>query len=144
MTFEQQLKAFAKKTGQKTQDVFRQVAFELSVDVINRTPVDMGGAKGSWTPSINTVSNSSGQKGDLTGSKAIGSVRNKVKNLKNGNTFFLISNLEYIGVLEYGGYTSQGEKTTSDGYSTQAPNGMVRIAADNFQKQLDEAVKDVT
>ena len=50
---------------------------------------------------------------------------------KNGDTLFLVSNAPYMEKLEYGGY-SQGpnstDKTTSNGYSTQAPNGMVRLA----------------
>lgn len=59
-----------------------------------------------------------------------------------GNVFYLTNNLSYIRVLEYGLYPQGAYKTfrTKGGYSIQAPQGMVRITAREFNRVVKEQV----
>ena len=61
-----------------------------------------------------------------------------------GNVFYLTNNLPYIGKLEYGGYPnpSNGSKTVG-GFSTQAPEGMVRVSIENFQQGLNKSISEL-
>lgn len=140
------LAKLAAKQKQTIRQLAGRTAFLVASDVIERTPVDQGVAKGSWTPSINktpTDFSNTVSKSGIQATTRAGTVANK---LQIGDTFYLLSNLVYMPVLEYGGYgTGSGatNKTTRDGYSVQAPHGMVRIAIDNINKSLREAIKDV-
>jgi hypothetical protein len=139
------LGAYLEDKGRDMEQGVGTALFELSSDIINRTPVDEGGARGSWTPDINQMSSSSSNTVDKSGKRTINSARAKTKKFKLGDTFYLFSNLVYMPKLEFGGY-SQGagatSKTTRDGFSIQAPHGMVRKSIDNFGKNLDKAIKD--
>lgn len=124
------LAKLAAKQKRSIGQVARSVAFEVASDVIERTPVDQGVAKGSWTPSLNKAPSSFSETKSKSGIQATtraGTVANK---LQIGGTFYLLSNLVYMPPLEYG-------------WSMQAPSGMVRIAIDNINKSLAKALKDV-
>lgn len=140
------LAKLAAKQKRNIEQVIRSVAFEVSSSVIETTPVDKGTAKGSWTPSLNKVPSTFSETKSKSGIQATARAGTVANRLQVGDTFYLLSNLVYMPVLEYGGYgTGSGatNKTTRDGYSVQAPHGMVRIAIDNINKSLKEAIKDV-
>ena len=57
----------------------------------------------------------------------------------------MTNNLPYIQKLEYGGYPNPaktGDKTVN-GYSKQAPAGMVRISLEQIKNELSEIIEDV-
>jgi len=145
MTFAQQMEAFAKKTNNKIEDVVGAVCFQLSESIVLRTPVDTGRARANWIPSLNNVSRETSDETDKTDDAS--PTLNKVKPFAEksaGKIFYLINNLPYIKVLEYGKYgTGPGAtiKTTRDGYSIQAPYGMVRISTIRFRQALKKAIK---
>jgi len=134
---------------EKKQRSLRQVAFqvfyELSSDIIMRTPVDTGYARGSWAAGINKTSLNWSGAPDRGGRSTLGKVSSSTKSFQLGDTLYLGSNLEYMSVLEYGQYGTGAyatSKTTRDGFSVQSPYGMVRVAIDNFGKNLEKAIKD--
>lgn len=140
------LAKLAAKQKRNINQVARSLFIEVGTDVIERTPVDQGTAKGSWTFSADNPSPQFNVVPDKSGQKAINALSAGVRGTQSGGTMYLLSNLVYMPVLEYGGYgTGSGatNKTTRDGYSVQAPQGMVRIAIDNINKSLKEAIKDV-
>ncbi len=69
-------------------------------------------------------------------------------------TIYISNNLPYIATLEYGGYpnpvqkgtwnkkTKSYEQRSANGFSKQAPNGMVGITMANVQKVIREAVDE--
>ena len=143
MDFNLSMEKFAEKTLDKLEVGFKKVAFGLSEDIIMATPVDSGRARGNWFPEINTFSNQEDLKADdKKGSKAISKTKAKVRALKLGQTFTLTNNLPYIVRLEYGLYplNSKGSKTIS-GFSTQAPQGMVRINIIKWQQHINNGFK---
>lgn len=125
--------------------VVYQSMVSVSTDIILNTPVDEGFARNSWTMGINTTSvNYSTVRGPV-GTAAINRVKGEMKKFKLGDEIYLLSNLVYMPVLEFGQYgTGAGAtyRSTRDGFSVQAPNGMVRVAINRFQAGLDEAIKN--
>lgn len=104
--------------------VVRGTLLDMTSKIIKLSPVKTGRFRGNWNASVNSpdmstkvVSNSG-----FALSKAI----NVTSTMQMGQTFYLTNNLPYAMRLEYG-------------YSAQAPNGMVRITAAEFQSEINKA-----
>lgn len=145
MSFSKQMRKWADKTGASVDQVARASLFQLSGSIIKRNPVGdpdtwesppppgyIGGtSRGNWFASINapvttpdyTVLDNNG---DKTISKANVVIQDAI-----GEVFYLTNNMPYIGRLEY------------EGWSLQAPNGMVRISLAEFEQALKKAVSDL-
>lgn len=54
-SFGRQLRSWSELTGESMDDVARGFTFEISREIINRTPVDTGRLRGNWQATINTV-----------------------------------------------------------------------------------------
>lgn len=127
---------WCKKANKKVDTVARAITLEIFSRVIQRTPVDTGAARGNWQVGINTMP---------TGTVAAGGTNN-LGSLKGkpvvGNVIWLVNNLPYIGVLEYGGYPNPpktGTKTIG-GFSKQAPAGMVRVTVQEVSSAVQKAM----
>lgn len=93
---------------------------------------------------------------DASGASTLNRAEQKIKNLaetkKNTLTFYFINVAPYAIKLEYGGYAKNTSSTltTPDGYSTQAPQGMVRkyntqdrnTLVSQIQHSVNNAVKN--
>lgn len=144
MTFAADIAKFAQKTNQSLDRVIRGFCAQLSTEIIQRTPVDTGRLRGSWIPSINSPSTAEGTP-DKSGAGVIGKV-DSVAAGAVGNVFYLVNNLPYAPVAEYGLWgtgPNATAKTGGTGYSIQAPQGMVRVSVQLATKLLNDAVKDV-
>jgi hypothetical protein len=151
MTWESDWKKIEKKIDHVLNKGIRATLFGVSTAIIKETPADTGRARGNWQASVG-----SGATGEVfvTGkrsgqAKAIASV-NQAASVAVGDLFFLTNNLPYIRVLEYGEYPTTfktnvdqkgGPKITRDGYSIQAPYGMVRKNVQNFNRLLVKNIK---
>lgn len=121
---------WAEKTNQGVDEAIRRAVVDVSSRIIKRTPVDTGRARGNWIPSIGApVLNSVSEKG-LPESTVISNVI-KQSNSATGNVFYLTNNLPYIGRLEY------------QGWSKQAPRGMVRVTVLEFNAAMTKALNEV-
>jgi len=141
------LDVWAKKIGTRADNIINKVCFGMSEAVIEQTPVwrgegKRGGtARGNWQPTLNGAA-----QGTLDFQDELGTAtKQKAKEVSNnaaGNVFYLTNNLPYIRVLEYGLYPQGAYKTfrTKGGYSIQAPQGMVRITAREFNRVVKEQV----
>lgn len=113
----------------------KKVVMDVDRKVVERTPVDTGRAQGNWLPSIGPEPQWIGDSGALGGSASMGAVAATLSGLRLGDTAWLANGLPYIRVLEYGLYPNPPKKGTGKtigGYSTQAPAGMVRVTAAEF------------
>lgn len=166
MSLTSDILSFAKKALSTSEGVIVKVRTEVSDSIINKTPLDTmnpgdgGQAKASWEAKIGSKGQSNKSARDKTGD----TTKEKAKQVAMTNIaqdFYLTSTCEYIGVLEYGGYPNPVKKGTYlsskqskdgvsgpgyhkfsvDGYSKQAPHGMVRITIADFQNIVDEVVK---
>ena len=111
MSFSDDLRKFAEKTGATVDETLRAVTFELFASVITDTPVDTGRARGNWQCRIDQRPTGTTER---TGADAAtAEVRAELDAFGVGHAAWLVNNLPYIERLEYG-------------YSQQAPAGMVR------------------
>jgi len=139
---------WAKLTKQKPERCKRWYLFLMYSKIVQRTPVDEGRARGNWNVSVGECDTSINE--ELKTAKY-----RSVKDLplpKGDTSMFISNNLIYMPKLEYGGFgkyvegkqvsKANGPKTVN-GYSKQAPNGMVGVTVAEASKILEQAVKRV-
>lgn len=143
MGFAANLNKLCERAGEKAALVVRRAALELQSQMIERTPVDTGRAKGSWQAGVGVVNTADGA-ADKTGAAALGRSQTVLESWKPGQTIYLTLSLPYAKVMEYGQYgnppgSANGPKTVG-GYSRQAPAGMVRLAVQSYGEAVSKAV----
>lgn len=139
-TFGQDLLRFARLTEQSMDQVARATILELSTSIILKTPVDTGRLRGNWQATIGFQA--AGDTVSVGAQAAIADVKTALVTAI-GSRFYLTNNLPYAAVAEFGLWgTGDGatNKTTRDGYSVQAPYGMVRVSVASYQQNLLAAV----
>jgi len=130
MSFALDLKQFAAKTHKQIWTINRKVALEVLRRVVMRTPVESGRAKGNWQTSVGTPIEREIERTDKGGGSVISSAVSVIESWESDNvSIFLMNNLPYIGRLE-------------DGYSSQAPAGMVKITVAEFQQIVNTGASD--
>lgn len=134
-TFSLDISKFAEKAGKKADKVVREICLNLLSEIVYKTPVDTGRARANWqssigTPAVGTIKfdadAGSGIRAPNKSAASVSAINNGVPLLKQatGNIFWITNNLPYIQRLEY------------EGWSNQAPRGMVGIAIDNMKRDL--------
>ena len=135
-TFTLDINKFAEKVGAEAEKVVREICLNLYTDIVYKTPADTGRARANWFTSIGTPSNQTIEfegGGAAAQNLAIGRAMPDIAKAA-GDVFWITNNLPYISSLEFGLY-GEGPKTIQ-GFSKQAPRGMVRIAIDNMKRDL--------
>ena len=128
MSFASDMEAYAKKAGASLEETTRAVALELFGSVIKDTPVQTGRAKGNWQTTIGATA--SGTVDRLGESEALADVSQQTASFGAGKVIYLSNNLPYIYRLEY------------DGWSQQAPGGMLRKNVARIQSIVAKAARD--
>lgn len=88
-----------------------------------------GRFRGNWMFSIGSPDTSTVDQVDPGGSRSMARIVNGALQFNAGETAYITNSQPYAIPLEYG-------------HSTQAPNGMVRITLANFQKIVEEAIRN--
>lgn len=110
--FEQQLRGFGVVAAEKIDRIRRASALELFKLVIYATPVDTGRLRGNWQTTINTPAAAATSRDDPSGAAALSEAMANLGGL--ADVVWFVNNLPYAERVEY------------DGWSRQAPEGMVR------------------
>lgn len=120
MAFADDVKRFALDVRGESDKVVRTATLELFSGIIKSTPVDTGRARGNWQTSVGQP-----QGGTLerTGMEAALTEVQATVPEGAGQLVYLSNNLPYIERLE-------------NGWSQQAPIGMVRINVDRVRQML--------
>jgi hypothetical protein len=118
-SFEADVNKFQRKTVDKMDQIVRKVALELFTRIIYKTPVDTGRARANWQVAIGTPAAGTVEIDDKSGNATVSKATAKSAGFKAGDTIYLANNLPYIRRLE-------------DGYSQQAPAGMVTLTVQEF------------
>jgi hypothetical protein len=114
--------------------VAKKAVFDLGRGLIERTPVDTGTARANWQAAQGGSPAAVVQEYGGTAQRAAG------KAMATGNTlvfsdaystFWWLNGLPYIEALEFG-------------HSTQAPEGMVRLAMAEVEARFDEFIDEAT
>jgi hypothetical protein len=143
MSFKSQITKFKNNTEKKATLTFRGTALSLFGMVILSTPVGnknlwkvprapagyVGGRlRGNWQVTLNTPADSFTDDIDADGGATQGSASRGISKAKLGDKIYLINNLPYAQVVE-------------NGSSTQAPNGMVKVAVASFNAAVKRNIK---
>jgi hypothetical protein len=131
-TFSLGLDAFVQKTKANADTVVRQASLSVLSSVVKRSPVDTGRFRGNWqttvaNPATGTLErDDKGVKGSPPGPEVYSSALNALAGTKAGETVWIVNNLPYAQRLE-------------NGWSDQAPTGMVRLTVNEFEKYVKDA-----
>lgn len=123
MSFADDLAKYCQAAGDKIDLVVRKSALELQASMIAKSPVDTGRFKSNWQCGLG------GMNPDTTaaaGSDALGRTVVVLQGYKPGQTIWLTNNLPYAKRLE-------------NGWSQQAPSGMVRLTVQDFKYAVKRA-----
>ena len=136
MSFSVNVAKLASKRKAEIGDIKRAIVFDVFKNVIKKTPVDSGRAKGNWFVSENAPSAEMNSRKDRSQLGGIGASSTRELDLVNARFTIdiLTNNLPYASLLEFGGYNHATDKTTASGYSSQAPFGMVRQTLREFSR----------
>lgn len=123
--FGSQISAWADAVRQKLDAAADEIVQETHRRLLNQTPVDSGDLKAGWTQSVNVLPTA------FNGSTVTA---------KAGQVVYIATDKVYAPIIEYGLYPNPPKHPTgrtANGYSTQAPQGMVRITVTNMQNWLE-------
>jgi len=134
MGFAADLRAMCERAGDKAENVVRLAAIELERGMVVSTPVDTGRAKGAWACGVGTINTTESGRRDTTpkGSAdeggALAAAEATLKTWKPGQVIWLTLSLPYARRLE-------------NGWSDQAPSGMVRLSVQRYSDHIRKAVE---
>jgi len=121
------IKAFVQRTELTLDQMLRSIALTLLSAIVKRSPVDTGRFRGNWMVQVDLAPQTT-ETEDKAGSATIAQGQAEIARFKFGETVYLLNHLVYALELEYGS-------------SKQAPSGMVRITAREFQAYVQRAAK---
>ena len=128
MSFSDDLGKFQVNAINATEKTVRGTAIALWRAVILDSPVDSGRFRGNWFASQGDPSRITTTTTDKTGAKAVQNATRFVLSANSWQDLWLSNNLPYAQRLE-------------NGYSNQAPAGMVRVNVARFQGILSGEAK---
>lgn len=142
-TFALDLQKFAEKTGKKADDAVGLVVIKVASALDARSPVGdasywkspppkgyVGGRfRGSWNLGVDSLP-ANIETIDPSGEGAQGRIIAAIPEQASGKVYYLINATPYGRRIE-------------DGWSRQAPQGLVGLTAIEFQQKVDEAVAQV-
>lgn len=118
MSFSDDIKRFTGKTEKSVEMVFRGTALDVISKIMQRSPVKTGRFRGDWQTTLNMPAS-----GVIEGtaSNSLNKARSVSGSAKLTDAIYYINNLPYSLRLE-------------NGYSKQAPAGMVKLTVSEFQR----------
>lgn len=144
-TFHADVRRWVQAAKGDVDKVVRKVVLDLGKAIIYRTPIDTGRLVGNWqfgTDEYPTTAHPNWS----THEDAVGQLASQTAGITAGHVHYIVNNMVYAGVVEYGGYPNPpkgGSGKTVGGFSTQAPQGMVRVTVLEYQTYLEKAVMAV-
>lgn len=143
--FGDQLRAFANKTDKRTNALVKKLVFDISTKLVLRSPVGdpsywiskpppgyVGGRfRANWQYGLDHINTSTTETIDKSGQSTMSRFRTSVPANAVGHVHYLTNSLPYGPRLE-------------NGWSRQAPHGMVRLTAQEYQQTVRKLVAQLT
>lgn len=126
----QQLRAFQDKTERKIGLAVGKIVLDAFSEVVVMSPVDTGRFRGNWQVAIGEQPTGTVELLDPDGTIVTARVAAVSGNVKPGDVVYMVNNLPYARRLE-------------DGYSQQAPAGMVKLTVQKYQPIADRAIRSI-
>ena len=128
MSFAASVQKFSRMASQSLEKTVRAIEIQLFAEIIDLSPRRSGRFVGNWQ--ISQGSPASGEiDREAQKQQAISEMNEVVAALRGGGVTFLSNNLPYAHRLEF------------EGWSKQAPEGMVRRTVARFNQIADEAAR---
>ena len=152
------IKNFVEKAKKNPETTMRQTTFKLFSAIIKASPVDTGRFRMNWQVAGAAPATGVSVLGyDKTGDGAVGGAASYIFSSSDWGEFTMTNNLPYAEVIEFGGYKamfgfsnsfmgpvkSADGGQTINGYSKQAPQGVVRVNVARFNTLLEEEAAKV-
>jgi len=150
--FEKDISFFINKTNTNITKVKALAIYDLFSNVVDDTPLYIKGYSGrgnvkyNWTISVGTLNPKYLMGTDVGGSRTKERGYAQLMKLTDGSveTVYIHNSHPAILKLEYGGYPTPSKTgRTSGGFSTQAPQGILRVNALQWNVYVPSAVKTV-
>lgn len=129
--FEKKAAKFLEQEQKRLANVGAETMRLLEEAVVNQTPLDSGQLKSNWFVSVNSTSaketKDTTQRNRKMNQKTL---KDAIKAYKTTQDLYLRNSLVYAPIVEFGGYPNPPKVITGktkNGFSTQAPKGMLRI-----------------
>ena len=122
---------WARKVERRMDVAVRKITEGVFAGVIEISPVDKGRFKANWQPAIGSAPSGIIEATDPSGAMVMAKVSGVVAGVKAGDVIYMVNNLPYARRLE-------------DGYSKQAPAGMVALTVQRFQPIAAEAIRQAS
>lgn len=130
MGFAEDLAKQCARAGEKAATVVRHTALALQSDMVERSPVDTGRFKSNWQAGVGQINRDTSASPDPSGSGAVMRTIQVLQGWKPGQTIWLTNSMPYAQRLE-------------DGWSRQAPTGMVKLTVQAYAEAVKRAVEAV-
>jgi len=125
------INAFVLRAKDNQEQVIRAVSLRILARLVQMSPVDTGRFRGNWLVGFNNAPTGTTAEVDPDGTQTLARGSLVIEQFKVGMTaVYFTNNLPYAYPLEMG-------------HSQQAPGGMVRITAAEFQQFFDAAAQEV-
>lgn len=118
---------FAKKAKDNAELVVRKVVLDVGKSVVMKSPVDTGRFRANWQHSTGDYSPEVFDEFDKDGGPTIANIAASLSDSTAANVHYLTNSLPYSIRLE-------------NGWSKQAPAGVVAITVVEYQQLVDQAV----
>jgi hypothetical protein len=125
--FGAQMRAIAKRTGQRAEKVAAATLISTFTEIIGRTPVDTGRLQGEWQTTVQSPP------ATQAGKRSKGSaILELVTTIDDPDLYFFSNNMPYAARIEFDGHSS-----------IKAPAGMVRVSLARTQAILAREARKV-
>ncbi len=129
MGFKQDLQAFATGAQERMDAVVRGTLVELSTRLVMRSPVDTGRFRGNWHLGVGAPIPYSLNTFDKAGGSTLSRMRGAIPKDELDTVYYITNNVLYGMALEMG-------------HSKQAPRGVVRVTAMEFDAMVRGALAE--
>lgn len=128
--FAGQVRRWSDETKGKLDLAVRKISLEVFSNVIMLSPVDTGRFRGNWQTAVGQVPSGTIEAVDPSGSIVTARVQSVIGSVEAGDVILMVNNLPYARRLE-------------EGWSKQAPNGMVALTVQRFQPIADAVIRQI-
>lgn len=132
---------WVEETETRVDDILQTIVIKVGESVVRLSPVDTGRFRGNWQLTIDSLAGSSLLRYDQDGQSTINEIASKANSFTAGQVAYIQNHVLYGDDLEWGNYNGPTAKVTDEGFSRQAPSGMVRVTEAEFMNIVNEAVR---
>jgi hypothetical protein len=128
-------------TEERVDSILQKTTIMIGESLVMLTPVDTGRLRGNWQLTIDRTSNNSLIRYDQDGQSTINDIATDAKTFTAGQMAYIQNHVLYGNDIEWGLYNGPTAKVTDEGFSRQAPQGIVRITEMEFLRIVNDAVR---